>query len=87
LAELQARLQIEQKIKDGAENLLSVVQTGDTPDANKEGLRKQVASELQGANSRIAALEKRIAELSNTGELRTGEFLVLVQCCYLLNLT
>jgi Hr1 repeat len=65
---LQARLQIERKIKDGAENLLSVFETGGASEGNKEDLRKQVENELEGANSRIASLETRIAELSVAGD-------------------
>lgn len=81
LEALHNRLLIESKIKDGAENLLSVFQLG----AEKEGLRSQIMAELAAANREIENLERRIAELQKSvnGEtcFRTLFQLVLTQGC------
>ncbi len=52
---LQNKIDIETKIKDGAENLLSVFDLKLASSA-KQDLRKQIESELDSANTKIAAL-------------------------------
>lgn len=52
---LQNQIDVENKIKDGAENLLSVFDLKLASDA-KQDLRKQIESELDSANSKIATL-------------------------------
>ncbi|SJX66514.1 related to protein ste16 [Sporisorium reilianum f. sp. reilianum] len=52
---LQNQIDIETKIKDGAENLLSVFDLK-LASTTKQDLRKQIESELDSANSKIASL-------------------------------
>ena len=59
LEALTSRLLIEQKIKDGAENLLQVFKLG----GDKESLRSQVEAELAAAELKIEALDRRVKEL------------------------
>ncbi|PWY98657.1 hypothetical protein BCV70DRAFT_178261, partial [Testicularia cyperi] len=52
---LQNRIDIETKIKDGAENLLSLFDTR-PGSSSKQELRKQIELELDAANTKISAL-------------------------------
>ncbi|TKY87021.1 hypothetical protein EX895_003698 [Sporisorium graminicola] len=52
---LQNQIDVETKIKDGAENLLSVFDLK-LASTTKQDLRKQIESELDSANNRIASL-------------------------------
>jgi len=72
LDELNARLAIEYKIRDGAENLLQVFANDSTrlseaPSSlgpeSKAALRRQVEDELDTANRKIEALQARINEI------------------------
>ncbi|KAJ1021886.1 hypothetical protein NDA16_003648 [Ustilago loliicola] len=56
---LQDKIDIEAKIKDGAENLLSVFDLKLASTA-KQDLRKQIESELDSANNKIAALTSQL---------------------------
>ncbi|KAJ1038031.1 hypothetical protein NDA10_005530 [Ustilago hordei] len=56
---LQDKIDIEAKIKDGAENLLSVFDLKLASNA-KQHLRKQIQSELDSANNKIAALTSQL---------------------------
>ena len=56
---LQNKIDIETKIKDGAENLLSVFDLKLASTA-KQDLRKQIESELDSANSKIASLTSEL---------------------------
>ncbi|SPO31737.1 related to protein ste16 [Ustilago trichophora] len=56
---LQNKIDIETKIKDGAENLLSVFDLKLASTA-KHDLRKQIESELDSANTKIAALSNEL---------------------------
>ncbi|SNX87974.1 related to protein ste16 [Melanopsichium pennsylvanicum] len=58
---LQNKIDIETKIKDGAENLLSVFDLKLASSA-KQDLRKQIESELHSANSKIAALATELEQ-------------------------
>jgi hypothetical protein len=60
LEALSNRLQIELKIKDGAENLLHVFRSGGE---QRDVLRSQVEAELKAANTVIEKLENRIMDL------------------------
>ena len=69
--ELQNKIDIENKIKDGAENLLQVFDLRFTPSSAsaKNDLRKQIESELDTANAKIAALHnelERVREISRS---------------------
>ncbi|TIB81103.1 hypothetical protein E3Q22_01432 [Wallemia mellicola] len=61
LAQLDEKLHVEEKIKDGAENLLQVFDT--TKSDNQEMLRKQVEDALTKANDNITKLNKDIEYL------------------------
>ena len=56
---LQNQIDIETRIKDGAENLLSVFDLKLASTA-KQDLRKQIVSELDSANTKIAALTSEL---------------------------
>lgn len=58
LHELLGKLDVETKLADGAEHLLSLL----SKDAGQEALRQRAEDELNGATQRIAGLEKAIAE-------------------------
>jgi rapamycin-insensitive companion of mTOR len=65
LTELEQRLQVELKIRDGAENLLQVFREGSArPNDNSEqdALRAQVEKELDEANKKISALQTLIRQ-------------------------
>lgn len=76
LRALLNQLQIEQKVKDGAENMLQVVFStggghghGHGGHDGQELLRKQVESELSAANAKISALTRHIERL----QAKSGE--------------
>ncbi|KAG7088365.1 hypothetical protein E1B28_012368 [Marasmius oreades] len=58
---LVSRLVKENRIKEGAENLLNMQLT-----IRQDRLRKQVQSELAGANSRIEAIKNKRADIQST---------------------
>ncbi|KDN38380.1 hypothetical protein K437DRAFT_240106 [Tilletiaria anomala UBC 951] len=63
--ELISKLEIELKVKDGAENLLLLLQAeGDS----KAGLKVQVEAELQSAYSKIQALQSAIEDAQTRGQ-------------------
>lgn len=73
LEELISKLDIESKIKDGAENLLQVFDIN--LKSGKEELKKQVESELHAANAKIAALSRQIEQLQTSqGECDGGSY-------------
>lgn len=61
-----ARLEIENRLKEGAENMLQVLDTmtRETPREIREARRLQVTEELNQTNARIAGLKHRITEMS-----------------------
>ncbi|KAN0062384.1 hypothetical protein ACQY0O_005266 [Thecaphora frezii] len=63
--ELKNKIDIETKIKDGAENLLHVFDLRLASSA-KHDLRKQIESELHTANAKIAALHQELQRLRAT---------------------
>lgn len=62
------RLEIENRLKEGAENLLQVLdtRTRERPKEAREARRLQVMAELNQTNARIAALKSKIEELAIT---------------------
>jgi ElaB/YqjD/DUF883 family membrane-anchored ribosome-binding protein len=58
LHELLGKLDVETKLAEGAEHILSLL----SKDAGQEALRQRAEDELNGATQRIAGLEKAIAE-------------------------
>ena len=64
---LQNQIDIETKIKDGAENLLGVFDLK-LASTTKQDLRKQIESELDSANSKIASLN---AELDRCRQIQS----------------
>lgn len=58
---LNGRLEVENRIRDGAENLLQVFET-EHPEG-KDGLRRQVESELSAAKIKISNIKKKIEQL------------------------
>lgn len=61
---LQNQIDVEIKIKDGAENLLSVFDLK-LASTTKQDLRKQIEAELESANHRIASLTAELERWSN----------------------
>lgn len=63
-----SRLEIETRLKEGAENLLQVLdtRTKDRPKEARETRRLQVMEELSQTNMRIAALRRRIDDMADT---------------------
>ena len=66
LEDLNARLAIEHRIRDGAESLLKlhVFSGNGSATDGKEQLRRQVEDELDAANAKIDALEDQIARIN-----------------------
>ncbi|PWN49565.1 hypothetical protein IE53DRAFT_388192 [Violaceomyces palustris] len=65
---LQNRIDIESKIKDGAENLLHVFDMNQTAAAAKQGLRKQIENELETATAKINSLYSQIEKLTKRNQ-------------------
>lgn len=64
--ELLDKLEIEAKIKDGAENMLQVLdkkEKSKTADSAREGMRSRVESELNASVARIALLNEQLREV------------------------
>lgn len=74
LEKARSQLDIELRIKEGAENLLSAFEAGSVqraPSFDDPEFRGQVELELESANARVAALEQRIQELTQARKLQT----------------
>lgn len=63
--ELLDKLEIEAKIKDGAENMLQVLDKKEKSktDTTREGMRSRVESELNASVARIALLNEQLREV------------------------
>lgn len=60
---LSNRLEVENRIKDGAEDLLHVFESDLSE--GKDGLRRQVEAELQGAKIKISNITRKLNELKD----------------------
>lgn len=58
------RLHVETRIKEGAENLLQVLEAEPVPDGKE--LAKQVTSELQSSKLKIANINRRLDEIRDS---------------------
>lgn len=71
LDELINQLDIENKIKEGAENLLQVFDqtTEDREDGNHIALRKKIELELDAVNSKIAVLKAKVNSIKSKTQI------------------
>lgn len=67
------RLDIESKIKEGAENMLQVLESKKLKDPKEISMRKQVESELDAANSKIVLLQNQVSDLSQPAALHAND--------------
>lgn len=65
--DILAKLEIENKIKEGAENLLQVFEAKKKKEGN-ELVRKQVEGQLDAANAKIQLLTQQLAEIGITDQ-------------------
>lgn len=61
---LKNRLHVETRIKEGAENLLQVLDTEPLPDGKE--LARQVAAELQASKLKISNIHRKLGELQDS---------------------
>ena len=61
---LKNRLHVETRIKEGAENLLQVLDTETLPDGKE--LARQVAAELQASKLKISNIHRKLGELQDS---------------------
>jgi hypothetical protein len=69
--DILAKLEIENKIKEGAENLLQVFDTRKLKEG-KEVLKQQVESQLDAANAKIQLLQLQLNEFGLSSEFETN---------------
>lgn len=65
--DILAKLEVEHKIKEGAENLLQVFDTRKLKDG-KEAYKQQVESQLDAANAKIQLLQLQLHEYGLTSK-------------------
>lgn len=68
--DILAKLEIENKIKEGAENLLQVFDTRKLKEG-KEVLKQQVESQLDAANAKIQLLQLQLNEFGLSSEFES----------------
>ncbi|ANB11878.1 Tsc11p [Sugiyamaella lignohabitans] len=67
--DILAKLEIEEKIKEGAENLLEVFDKRKIKGGDKEEIKKQVESQLDAANAKIQLLQQQLGDLGVGGQV------------------
>lgn len=78
ISDLEEKLVIEQKIKEGAENLLEMFETNMLKMKDKEHLRKKAEMELDSANSKIQLLQVQL-DRHGGGKLRHHHSIPVLQ--------
>jgi rapamycin-insensitive companion of mTOR len=73
ISDILAKLEIESKIKEGAENLLQVFDTRKLKQG-KEEYKQQIESQLDAANAKIQLLRSQLSELGHSSMLRHSLF-------------
>lgn len=68
--DILTKLEIESKIKEGAENLLQVFDTR-KPKQGKDEYKQQIESQLDAANAKIQLLKSQLTELGHSSRSRT----------------